>query len=137
MVLPSYNEDKGPLKDDYIAAFKEFVNGTFDDDNWVITDCEDPLEEILIKGDQAFTFEITYKHRLAAGESTTAVFEEILIFPEWDHDELQMHGLLDGGFTIDVFAEAIQAEGFTDTDGDGFIYDEAFAAFDAQMAVTE
>ena len=97
--------------DTYVDAFKAFVNGTFDAVNWTIVS--------TIPEDDTVTFVINYNHRLAAGADTTAVFEEIKIFAGWDNDDITTLGIGKGtkGAQITILAEAIQAEGFVDADG--------------------
>ena len=113
--------------DAYPTWFKAFFGNSIGSD-WVITDPFDSSD----LGDWFFggrpsdiTFELTYTKILEAGESTSPVFTEITLLPQWEHEDFETFGIDRSGFKVDVVAEAIQADSFDD-------YEEAFAAFDAQ-----
>lgn len=95
-ILPYYG-------DTMEAAFLALINNTLGE-GWEIT------AEINDTEGTGYSFVITYNERLASGESTPPVFEEIYIYSGWDNDEVTALGL--GNWTIDIRAEAIQAEGF-------------------------
>ena len=77
-----------------------------------------------MNSDTDATFVITYADELAADASTTPVFEEITIPATWTQEDMRLVSIQSTGFEVNVFAEAIQADGF-----DGV--DAAFEAFDA------
>lgn len=92
--------------------FAALINNTLGDD-WEIAEVE------AVEGDIVAT--LNYTELLPAGEAAPAVFTEVMIPAALEDVTIISE---DGGFSIDVVAEAIQAESFTG-------YAEALAALDA------
>lgn len=123
-MLPMYAEDDTLTDSLYDDCFMEMVGAL--GEGWKITDGIDAAEamEKVMNGDTDATFVITYADELAAEADTTAVFNEISIPGNWTQEDMRLVSIQDTGFEINVFAEAIQADGFAGVDA-------AFEAFDA------
>ena len=118
-IMPLYGEID-PLSG---GNFLKLVKNTFDGTNWTYGGA-------VNGADNSVVYTLTYNARLEAGSDTTSPFEKVY-FPAWiDNAEataFQNNLGTDGVFNINVVAEAIQADGFTNVT-------EAFAAYDTQKA---
>lgn len=126
-MLPMYAEDDTLTDDLYNNCFLEMVGAL--GEGWSITDGIDAAEamEKVMNGDTDATFVITYANELAAKTKTTPVFEAITIPGDWTQDDMRLVSIQSTGFEVNVFAEAIQADGF----------DNVTAAFNAFDGVEE
>lgn len=119
--------------DGWNAKFDDFLDGSLNA-NWTIKSTIEEAETV--------TFVINYNYRLPAKDDqattdvaeneTTPVFAKIKVFEGWDNKEVTDLGLAEGTHIV-ILAEAIQAEGFVDADGNPDM-DAAWAAFDEQGA---
>ena len=103
----------------YIRWFTKFVGGALGN-GWSVVKMDDAS---YTSGDLIMV--LKYDKVLAADESTTAMFNELVIPADYDANNGQGAYESFGTINVNVTADAIQANGFAD-------WNAAFAAFDAK-----
>lgn len=98
------------------------VFGSFDSTKW--TRAGDPT---LDSAHNTITYIYNYNGMLATSESTGALFTTVTIPTVFDNAQMTAVGGSSRTFTMNISAEAIQADGFADSAA-------AFSALDAQLA---
>lgn len=101
--------------EDYYASLELLVHSL--GDGWSVVGVK--TGDVLTIGQFDAKFVLKYDGVLAAGESTTPIFEHVYIPSTVGNESADL------GFDIDIVAHAIQANGFS-------TWEDAFAAFDAE-----
>ena len=110
----------------YVASGSDLsiIFGGFDGTKWTRANIEeDPANDTI-------TYIYNFSAILAAGSETGALFSSVTIPSAFDNAEMSAIGGEHGRFTMQITAEAIQAEGFNGNAS------AAFAALDGQLTST-
>ena len=108
--------------------------------NWELQENNDAVGTVTVDGKAYTQLVLEYRYSTTVANNTDsdsplpALFTKVEVPTDWDNEQLNAIG----GFTIDIVAEAIQADGFEDTVENGVVTvkaaDKAWAAFDEQYA---